>query len=280
VYGPHPFRFDGVTRYVGYRPIGFLEHGNLFGLWAALAAFAALWLLHNQRAAHRRPWMVLAIVNVVVALASQSAGAIGLLAVGLALTGIWRLPIFLPVMASAAMLLALAATVHLTRLLPIQSIARSPAGENAIAVMRGIGRGSFLWRVSQDVKTLPSIAANPIRGASRWDWWRPYGTRPWGQAMLLAGQFGLVGLLLSWGALIGACSAAFVRLRTRSHRLVGEPALPLAILVLLALADATLNAFFFSPAIVAAGAIAAAARPFSRSVDHATSRQVGGPRSS
>jgi hypothetical protein len=48
-----------------------------------------------------------------------------------------------------------------------------------------------------------------------------------------------------------------VRLREHGDRLTGDPALPLAILVLLALADASLNAFFFSPAILAAGAIAA-----------------------
>ena len=74
--------------------------------------------------------------------------------------------------------------------------------------------------------------------------------------MLLIGQYGLVGLLIAWGALLAACAAAFARLRKWDDRLAGDAALPLAIVVLLALADATLNAFFFAPAILAAGAIA------------------------
>jgi hypothetical protein len=255
LYGPHPFRFDGVDRYVGHRPIGFFENGNLYGLWAALAAFAALALLRNREVKGRR-WVALAAINVAIALASQSVGAIILLGIGLALLAIWRLPAFLPLLAGAAVLLLLAAAVHFSGLVPVQSLARTPAGERVIGAMRGIGRGSLLWRVSQDSKTLATIAAHPIGGTGQWDWWRPYRTRPWGQATLLLGQYGIIGLLLAWGALIAACAAALVRRRQSGDRLSNDPALPLAIMVLLALADAGLNAFFFFPAILAAGAIA------------------------
>jgi hypothetical protein len=259
LYGPHPFRFDGIDRYVGYRPIGFLENGNVYGLWAALAAFAALALLRDRDERGRR-WVALAILNVAIALASQSVGAIILLGVGLALLTMWRSPVFLPLLAGAAVLLVLAAAVHFSGLVPVQSLARTPAGQQIIGAMRGIGRGSFLWRVSQDSKTLATIAAHPIAGTAQWDWWRPYGTRPWGQATLLLGQYGVVGLLLAWGALITACAAALMRLRQWGDRLNSDPALPLAIMVLLALADAGLNAFFFFPAILAAGAIAASTK--------------------
>ncbi|MDO6414823.1 hypothetical protein Q4F19_10570 [Sphingomonas sp. BIUV-7] len=264
VYGPHPYRADGVERYVGYRPIGFLEHGNLYGLWIAIAAFAAVWLRRNGHGAHRH-WLILAIVNVVVALASQSAGAILLLCLALVLVAIWRLPIFVPAAVIAGALLLLVAAVHLSGVLPLQSIARSAAGEQMLAAMRRIGRGSFLWRVSQDTKTLAGIAAHPILGTGHWDWWRPYGTRPWGQMLLLIGQYGLAGLLLAWGALLAACVATFARLHEWGDRLAGDAALPLAIIVLLALADATLNAFFFSPAILAAGAIAVKPMPWNSS---------------
>ena len=255
LYGPHPFRLDGIERYFGFRPVGFLEDGNLYGLWAALAAFAAVALL-RERETRGRGWVALAIVNLAVAVASQSAGAIILLIIGLALLAAWRLPLFLPAMAGASALTVLIALVHFSGLIPVQALGRTSAGQHLIAAMRSIGRGSFLWRVSQDSKTLATIAAHPIAGTGQWDWWRPYRTRPWGQALLLLGQYGLIGLLLAWGALVAACVAAFARLRRSPAQAVADPALPLAILVLLALADAMLNAFFFSPAILAAGAIA------------------------
>jgi hypothetical protein len=55
--------------------------------------------------------------------------------------------------------------------------------------------------------------------------------------------------------LIATCAVAVKRARELRGGTF-DPALPLAIMVLLALADAALNAFFFSPAILAAGAIA------------------------
>ena len=74
--------------------------------------------------------------------------------------------------------------------------------------------------------------------------------------MLLIGQYGLIALLLAWGTLLGASAAVLIRLRNCREHLLGDAALPLALIVILALLDATQNAFFFSPAIVAAGAIA------------------------
>lgn len=257
VYGVHPFRTDGVARYVGYRPIGFLEHGNTYGLWTALTAFAAIWLVRHGERGAGRGWLLLAIVNTLVALASQSAGAIILLGAGLVLLAVWRLPVFVPAVTALAALILVASAAHLSGVVPVQSLARTAAGVRVIGTMRAIGRGSLLWRVSQDTKTLATVAAHPVAGTAQWDWWRRYGTRPWGQALLLVGQYGLVGLLLAWGALVAVCGAAFARLRRAGTRLSDDAALPLAIVVLLALADAMLNAFFFSPAILAAGTIAA-----------------------
>ena len=263
LYGSHPYHLDGVARYVGYRPIGFLEHGNLYGLWAALAAFAAVWLLRERRGPYGWCWTCLAVINVLVALASQSVGALILLALGLSLLALWRTRLFTPLVTLSAALLLVIGIAHMTGMLPIRRLAESPAGVRILGQMRAIGRGSFLWRVSQDLKSLDTVAAYPMTGTVTWDWWRPNGTRPWGQPLLLIGQYGLVGFLLAWGALVGASAAAFMRLRKWGDRLGGEATLPLAIIVVLALLDATQNAFFFSPAIVAAGAIAV--RPALRS---------------
>ena len=44
VYGAHPYQIEGAVRFVGYRPLIFLEHGNQLGIWIASAALAAVWL--------------------------------------------------------------------------------------------------------------------------------------------------------------------------------------------------------------------------------------------
>ena len=255
IYGVHPFQFDGIDRYAGYRPLGFFENGNLYGLWAGLAAFAALWLA-RVKFRGSKPWLALAVLNLLVLLASQSVGAIVLFGVGIGLLLLWRLPIFVPLVAAAGALLIALMAVHLSGVVPLQEIGHSAAGQKAIGAMRSIGRGSFLWRVSQDSKTLATVAAHPLAGTAQWDWWRPYGTRPWGQLLLLVGQFGLVGLALAWGALLSACAATFARLRGATTDPMRHPSAPLAVIVLLTLLDALLNAFFFAPALLAAGVIA------------------------
>ena len=258
LYGDHPFRFDGVQRYVGYRPIGFFENGNLYGLWTALCALVAVWLAVNFRRLDRGwIWGLVAVVNLLIALASQSVGALILLLVGMALLLMWRLSWVLPLVATAAAALFILGIVHLSGVIPLQSLVREGVGQKVVGAFREVGRGSFTWRVSQDTKTLGTVAAAPFGGTARWDWWRSYNTRPWGQALLLIGQYGLIGFALAWGSLAVAAGAGLVRLRRGADRLDKGSALPLAIITLLALTDAVLNAFFFSPAILAAGAVAA-----------------------
>lgn len=42
-YGFHPYQLCGTTRWIGYRPIGWLEDGNQLGMWLAGAALVAWW---------------------------------------------------------------------------------------------------------------------------------------------------------------------------------------------------------------------------------------------
>src|SRR5207249_3986432 len=48
-YGSHPYQTEGAARFVGQRPIVFLEHGNQLGIWIASAAVAAVWLWWSGR---------------------------------------------------------------------------------------------------------------------------------------------------------------------------------------------------------------------------------------
>ncbi|SFH69091.1 hypothetical protein [Albimonas pacifica] len=258
IYGPHPFRFDGDERYLGFRPIGFFLHGNLYGIWAAAAAVAAAW----SAAALRGAWRgALAALALGIALASQSVGALLLMAAALALLAAWGRRWVLPLLGIGVGVAALLLALHLSGAAPVQRIARNTAlGQAVLDAFRSVGRASFLWRISQDLKAMAVFEGDPLVGVSAWDWWRAAGTRPWGLVMLMAGQYGLIAVALVFGGLGAAAGAALVRLRRARAWRPEAAALPLAAIVLMGLGDAVLNAFFLFPAVLAAGAVAAGAR--------------------
>lgn len=270
VYGPHPFRFDGDVRYVGFRPLGFFENGNQFGLWISLCALAALWLARTSAPDQRSMWRWIAAAVVTMAIAAQSMGALLLLALGA--FGLWACGRVRPraMLVGATALLVVGGAVYVSGVVPLERIAKDTrAGREVVTAFRAIGRGSFTWRVAQDQKLMPVAMARPMTGSATWDWWRPYGTRPWSLSLLVVGQFGVTGLLLVLTTLLGpALTVAWSAPRASAWRPEGLPLLVTA-LVLLTVVDALLNSFIFFPAIVAAGGLAAttaglAARPPAR----------------
>lgn len=245
LYGAHPYATDGIDRYIGYRPLAMFEDGNQYGIWMAMAAFAATALARRERG-----WRPFAIVLVIASIVSQSVGAILLLAVGgLALSG--RVRVAARWWTASAIAMGAAAALYLSGLVPFERIARhTPLGGHILAIVRSTGRGSLLWRVSQDQKVMPLLHQHLLVGWGRWDWWLPVGFRPWGLPMLVVGQFGLIGLALIVAVMLVAPVSALARNGTKG--LVGAA----AILVLLSAGDAVLNSFIFWPAIIAAGALA------------------------
>jgi hypothetical protein len=253
-FGDHPFRNDGFERYFGWRPLGLFENGNQYGLWVSLCALVALWLGFARNA--QRPWRAVALLALAVALAAQSVGALllaGLGAVALALLSRVRPRALL--VGAAALSLALA-LVYVSGAVPVVRIAKETAvGRAVVDTFKAVGRGSFTWRVARDQQALDQVQANLVTGSARWDWWREQQSRPWGLAMLLLGQFGLIGVLLAFGTL-SAPAARVAWCAPRGDPLV-DPALPLlmALVVMLALADALMNSFFFFPALAIAGGL-------------------------
>jgi len=257
VYETHPFRLDGAVRYVGFRPLGFFENGNQFGLWVSLCALAALWLAVSSG---RALWKWSAVVLSTMALAAQSVGAIALLALGAA--ALWAFGRVRPrlLVSGAALLIAIGGGVYLSGAIPFQAIAKDTGwGRAIVSSMRDAGRGSFTWRIAQDQKLLADAVARPLSGSAQWDWWRAKATRPWGLALLIVGQFGLVGLLFAFATLLGpALRTAWKVPAGSAWQPAGLP-LMLATLAVLTVVDALLNSFIFFPALVAAGGLAASA---------------------
>jgi hypothetical protein len=244
IYGPHPFASDGVSRYLGFRPLALFEHGNQYGMWISIAALVSVHGIVVKRmrsTAH----IVLAALLTACAVASQSIGAILLLAGGCYFM-IISLRIRRAVMAAAALLAVTGGAAYLSGKVPLRSWAlETPSGQAIHKLLYLTGRGSLGWRVQRDQQALKIIHEAPLTGHGVWDWWRPVGAHPWGLPQLIAGQFGLLALAFAAFALL----AAPLRDIWRGSRSV------LPVIVVLAVMDSFLNSGAYIPAILASAAI-------------------------
>ncbi len=252
---PHPFREDGNERYLGWRPLGFFENGNQYGLWISLCALVAAWLAWSRGATDRR-WRPVAWVVMAMALAAQSIGGAALALLGAGV--LWLSSRLRPrhMVAGALAALLLVSAVYVSGVVPVARIANDTSlGRAVVGVIKSVGRGSFTWRIAQDQRALPLATARPLVGTGQWDWWRSQPSRPWGLAMLVLGQFGLVGVLLSASTLL--LPAARVAWQAPRGDPLAPQALPwlLVVVVLLAMLDAVLNSFVFFPAVMIAAAL-------------------------
>jgi hypothetical protein len=254
----HPFRADGAERYLGFRPIGFFEHGNQFGIWVSLCALAAIWqcvVLPPGRRRHIS--QAVAALSVVMALAAQSMGALLLLGAGVALLSSSRIIRTRVLVFGTLGALTLSAVIYASGVIPINQIGKGTAwGQSVVQAFRAAGRGSFTWRISQDQKLLAEIKAHPVVGSAQWDWWREKNTRPWGLAMLLLGQFGLVGLTLCFGSVLWPALREAWRAPLASGWQLSAMPLLMAVIVVLTMLDALMNSFIFFPAVLIAGGLA------------------------
>lgn len=278
---PHPFRLDGAVRYIGFRPIGFFEHGNQFGLWISMCALAAVWLglagaktheaetceaeIHGAKAhrakAHERDstWRYRALAGVVLlmAVAAQSVGAILLLGIGIAFLAACRFVRPRNLLVGASSLLILSGAVYVSGVVPVTRIGKETAlGRQVVDSFKAVGRGSFTWRLGQDQKLLPLAMAEPLTGSGRWDWWRAQNARPWGLTLLVLGQFGLVGLGLSLATLLLPALRASWHAPPVSGWSPQAAPIVLAAIVALTVLDGLMNSFIFFPALIAAGGLA------------------------
>lgn len=246
VYGAHAFQLEGAGRYFGFRPLGFFEHGNQYGIWMAVAALAATfrWIKHSPR---RIGHGVISALLVTAAVASQSAGAILLLGVGCAWIVMSNKVRQIAVIASG-LCLATGGVAYMSGKLPVERWAyETNPGQTAVAALRNVGRISLAYRVRRDQMALPILFREPITGYGVWDWWRqPMKTRPWGLPLLVAGQYGFLSLIV----IVVALLAGAVRQLWRGSSSI------LALIVVVAAVDAWLNSFIYFPAILASAALA------------------------
>jgi hypothetical protein len=263
IYGPHPYQLVS-ERYVGWRPMVFLEGGNQLGMWMASAAVSAAWL---WRAGRINAFAGLPAGPVTAALVSanflfQSFTAIVVMLVSLAFLLVsgqkrpvrmgsrraWMIAIFL-----VGMVVCVAAF----------GLARRASDPGFRALVRGafgaVGKGSLPWRLARYLDQIPRFAQRPILGWSRPDWSAdhtfvdPISTGLWFHTL---GRYGLLGLACSTAVLLGPVVRVLRRLPARSwHTPAGSVPLLTALLLAINLADSLLNSMWILPLVAGAGGL-------------------------
>ena len=261
LYGFHPYAAQGMTRYLGYRPVVFLEDGNQLGVWMATAALVSVWLWRSGslRRLGKIPGGVVAGGLTALAILTQSAGAVILLFLGLAsIEVVRRVDRRWPIVAVLAipLLFVGARAAHLfdAKALVMGSSLGRKLAESSIK----LDRKSFGWRLQVEERASKLALQRPLMGWARWDWWRDAtrGERPWGLFSLSLGAYGVIGWLLLM-ATFAAPIAAFLNLGPPRFWITSTRASATALAGALALneLDAILNANFLLPMLAASGAL-------------------------
>ena len=261
LYGFHPYKTPGMVRYVGYRPVVFLEDGNQLGIWLAASALTAAWLWRSGQLERfwGMPGRLVASALIAQAVMSQSAGAVFLLFAGLAALEMARRGgRTWPLVALAVVLLALVAA-RAANLFDAKALAmRTGLGRRVVDASVKLDRRSFGWRLRVEERAAAIALRRPALGWGRWDWWRGgvEGERPWGLVSLVLGMYGVVGWVLLLGTLF-APIAAFLgvgppRDWTTPNR---APAAALAGALAIIGLDAILNPCLLLPFASVAGAL-------------------------
>jgi len=198
LYGYEPYRWIGAQRYVGFRPIGLLEDGNQLGIWMATSALIAVWLWRRRlvSAILGIPMAWVSAILLIVTLLCQSGGSIILLLCLLFFVFVRQS--YLPHVLAALLLLGAIGAIglRLSNTISLKSlVANNSAAHASAGFLKGIQRGSFGWRLSQDEQFVPTALEKPLLGSGEWDWWKGRSSRPWSLWLLAFGMFGAVGLL-------------------------------------------------------------------------------------
>lgn len=204
LYGYQPYRWVGAARYIGFRPIGFLEDGNQLGIWMAASSLIATSLAVRKLAPRvlRVPIGGAAAILICTTLLCQSAGSIILLALLLPLTLLQRRSVPRVLVALMVFGVVAFAALRMSSRVNLRYLAQHNAILHHIADSLGdVGRHSLVWRLARDEGHMAVALKTPILGSGEWNWWRNGDSRPWSLWLLIFGMYGIVGLG-SFGAIL------------------------------------------------------------------------------
>lgn len=258
LYGYQPYQMIGAARYVGFRPVCWMEDGNQLGIWMAATAWVAIslaaWKLLKP-ALRIGPWAQAALLGVGT-LIWQSAGAILLLVAmlpGLVLRRRWLK------LAAVALIAVLVAGVAVR--VSGQRLRVLPAARDGAELLDEAGKHSLLWRLRLDADDARLALKHPLVGTGEWDWWRVGQLRPWDLLLLVLGMYGAFGVVtLGTGLLLPVFRTAWRAGPVQGGLPEDMTGLALAGAALMVCADSLLNGAFPLPFLLLFGAIAAAGK--------------------
>lgn len=258
VYGYHPSSFEMAIRFGGYRPMVFMQHGLMLGMWMASAALVAVWLWQtgSLRRLYGFPIGPLAAGLIAVTILCKSLGAIALLLFGLgAMYAIRHVR-------STAIILALVSIPVLYMFVRAERIWSGQELVELAAMISDERADSLLGRFENEDLIAEKAAQKPLFGWGGWGAWRvkdEFGrdiTVSDGMWVIALGEKGLVGLT-SLSALVLlpiVLLARRVPARQWSTAWAAAPAV-LAMLLLLYALDNLLNAMMNPVYFLAAGGL-------------------------
>ncbi len=265
-YGYQPYRWIGAARYIGFRPIGFMEDGNQLGIWMGAATLVAVFLslhrLTSRLLGLPIGWIATGLACVT--LLCQSAGSILLLLFLLPLALLKRRS-FLRVFVAVVVVSILALTVfRMTNLVSLRALAQRTGVVHSLSgVLTSVGRHSLVWRLARDEGHIKVALERPLLGSGEWNWWRNGDSRPWSLWLLVFGMYGLVGLASFGLILLWPVERAMWPPARASAQNEPNLRLAMAALILMVAIDNLLNGAMILPYLLIMGGLAAA--PLKRS---------------
>jgi hypothetical protein len=259
LYGFQPYQWIGAERYVGFRPIGFLEDGNQLGIWMAAAALVAVSLalhrLTRRILGIRAGWVAAGLAGIT--LVCQSAGSIVLLLFLLPVTLLKRRSVLRASVAVLILGMVVFALFRMTGLVSLRALARGSGVIHSLADgLTSIGRHSLVWRLARDESHIRLALQHPLLGWGQWNWWQNGDFRPWSLWLLVLGAYGLVGLVAFAAILFLPVLRTAWLSAGRNNADDSNLRLTLATLILMVALDSLLNGALILPYLLLMGGLA------------------------
>jgi hypothetical protein len=257
-YGYQPYRWTGAGRYVGFRPIGFLEDGNQLGIWIAAATLLAISLALQRfppRILNLPAWST-ATALAATTLLCQSVGSIVLLLLLLPLILLKRRSALRGLIAAGVVAVVFLVLFRVANPVSLHALAQGNRFVHLLAAgLDRIGRHSLAWRLARNENHMRLALRHPLLGWGQWDWWRSADERPWGLWMLVFGMYGIVGLS-AFGAILflPVLRTAWPSPHSNNARETGLH-LALAGLILMVACDSLLNGALILPYLLLASGL-------------------------
>ena len=259
-YGFHQHEFAMTVRMGGYRPMVFMDHGLMVGLWMVAATLVGYWLWRSGSLRHVCGVPVGALVAAlfVTAVLCKSTGALVLLAIGLLAR-----PLLLKLRSAAPVVVLILVTpaylaTRIARVLPTEPIVA--ASEQISGSERS---ESLSYRIRNEELLLTRALEKGSTGWGRWGRFLLFDpdthvrlTTPDGLWIIALGQYGIVGLS-ALTAMLLLPAVLFIRrypIGTWNMPLVA-PAAALALFLPLYMIDNVLNAMINPVYFIGAGAL-------------------------